>query len=52
MLYDGKGNEAPFNYVQAQLSISSTTSSRSGNIRSTENCHIIFHAPSGWKNSN
>jgi hypothetical protein len=49
LLYDGEGNEAPFNYVQAQFSISSMTSSRSGDIRSTEKCHIIIHNPSGWK---
>lgn len=50
-LYDGQGNEneAPFNYVQAQFITSSTTSSQSGNIRSTEKCHVIVHAPSGWK---
>ncbi len=47
LLYDGKGNETPFNYVQAKYTTSSTTSS--GNYRSTEKCHVIIHAPSGWK---
>ncbi len=44
-----EGNKASFNYVQAPFRISSTTSSRSSNIRSKEKCHIIIHAPSGWK---
>jgi hypothetical protein len=50
LIYDGKGNETPFKYVQAKYTTSSTTSS--GNYRSTEKCHDIIHAPSGWKLSN
>ncbi len=50
LLSDGKDNEMPFNYVQAKHTTSSTTSS--GNYRSKEKCHVIIHAPSGWKLSN
>ena len=50
LIYDGKGNKTPFKYVQAKYTTSSTTSS--GNYRSTEKCHVIIHAPSGWKLSN
>jgi hypothetical protein len=44
--YNGKGNNKLFNYIQCKYVTSSTSSS---NFQSTNKCHIIIHAPSGWK---
>ncbi len=44
-LHDGKGNETPFNYVQAKYTTSFTTST--GAFRSKKKCHIVIHMPSG-----
>ena len=47
LLHDGKGNETPFNYVQAKYTTSFTTSA--GAYRTKGKCHIVIHMPSGWR---
>ncbi len=42
---DDLGNETPLNYIQCKY----VTSSGSGNFQSTDKCHVLIHAPSGWK---